>query len=173
MRPRHHLFISPRSYVILQAGQTLSAALPCPTPYSTPRNFGHGPLLQKSVFFGGLGKAQWDIDCLPNSPWLFALLFAMHLLMAESTGVHGKRLHEEDPFHVNKECTPRPVWSGQPWGQKHPSSKMAKGKWLPKFVRTGERRGFLLLLCVRLLFITWEAGVELKCRSNGSGTEKC
>lgn len=130
--PGHHLFISPRSCITPQAEQTLSTALPCPAPYSTPRNFDCGPLLQKSVFFGGLG----NIDCLPNSPRLFALLFAMHLLMAESIAVHGKRL-QEDLSHVNKNHTLSPLCSVQPWGQKHPCNRMAKGKRVPKFSRTG------------------------------------
>lgn len=102
-----------------------------------------------------------------------APLFAMHPLVAESTGVHGKHKNEEDLSHVNKDRKPSPLRSVQPWGQKHPCNRMAKGKQLPKFARTRVRGGFLLLQRVRLLFITLEAGVELKWRPNGSGTEKC
>ena len=109
----------------------------------------------------------------PARPGETAPLFAMHLLVAESTGVSGKCLHEEDPSHVNKDRTLSPLQSVQPWGQKHPCNRVAKGKRLLKFARRGVRGGFLLLLRVRLLFITWEAGVELKWRPNGSGTEKC
>lgn len=109
----------------------------------------------------------------PTRPGQMAPLFAMHLLVAESTGVHGKCLREEDPSHVNKDRTLSPLQSVQPRGQKYPCNRMAKGKRLLKFARTGTRSGFLLLRRVRLLFITWEAGVELKWRPNGSGTEKC
>lgn len=159
----------------LSTEQTIPGALPCTTPYLIPWNFGH--IAKVSVFqWAGDRDRESRVEVLgpsPVHPRKVAGLFAMHLLMTESVPVHRKCMRGEVPSHMNKHCTPSPLWAVQHWGQIHPPCRTAKGKWFLKCARVGVKGGFLLQLCVRLLFITWEAGVELKWRPNGSRTDKC
>lgn len=169
----------------LSTEQTIPDALPCTTPYLIPWNFGH--IANVSVFQrAGDRDRESKVEMLGPSPVhhrKVAGLFAMHLLMTESVPVHRKCMRGEVPSHMNKHCTPSPLWAVQHWGQIQYTGvqntgvqilcKTAKGKWFLKCARVGVKGGFLLQLCVRLLFITREAGVELKWRPNGSRTDKC